>query len=147
MAATRTGPRAVRRVLATIATTGSTPPESDDVKVARATHSRRHRPPVLGPPAPRPAPVNALSEVERQHILAGFRSPEFCDLAPAQVWARLLDDGVSAIPPDVPTITNRQWDRDPTQAVSWVDLPDGRRSRAPVATGRSHVEWLGAPVP
>jgi putative transposase len=23
-----------------------------------------------------------------------LRSPEFCDLAPAQVWARLLDDGV-----------------------------------------------------
>ena len=61
---------------------------------ARATHYRRCRPPKLGPPAPRPAPVNALSETERQHILAVLRSPEFCDLAPAQVWARLLDDGV-----------------------------------------------------
>ena len=61
---------------------------------ARASHYRRCRPPVLGPPAPRPAPANALSEPERQHILGVLRSPEFCDLAPAQVWARLLDDGV-----------------------------------------------------
>lgn len=61
---------------------------------ARATHYRRQTPPRLGPPAPRPAPANALSEAERQHILAVLRSPEFCDLAPAQVWARLLDDGV-----------------------------------------------------
>lgn len=60
----------------------------------RATHYRRCQPPRLGPPAPRPAPVNALSESERQRILTVLRSPEFCDLAPAQVWARLLDDGV-----------------------------------------------------
>jgi len=38
--------------------------------------------------------VNALSETERQHILSVLRSEEFCDLAPAQVWARLLDDGI-----------------------------------------------------
>jgi len=60
----------------------------------RATHYRRQRPPVLGPSRPRPAPANGLSEPERQHILDVLRSPEFCDLAPAQVWARLLDDGV-----------------------------------------------------
>ena len=60
----------------------------------RATHYRRQRPPVLGPRRPRPAPANGLSEPERQHILDVLRSPEFCDLAPAQVWARLLDDGV-----------------------------------------------------
>ncbi len=61
---------------------------------ARATHYRRRRPPVLAPPAPRPSPPNRLSEPERQHILSVLRSPEYCDLAPAQVWARLLDDGV-----------------------------------------------------
>ena len=60
----------------------------------RATILRRRRPPVLGPPAPRPAPPNKLTEVERQHILSVLRSEEHCDLAPAQVWARLLDDGV-----------------------------------------------------
>ena len=37
-------------------------------------HYRRRRPPVLGPPAPRPAPPNALTEAERQHILTVLRS-------------------------------------------------------------------------
>lgn len=60
---------------------------------ARATHYRRRRPPVLGPPPPRPAPPNALSEPERQQVLSVLRSQDYCDLAPAQVWARLLDDG------------------------------------------------------
>ena len=61
---------------------------------SRATRYRRRRPPVAGPPAPRPAPPNKLTEQERQHILSVLRSPEYCDLAPAQVWARLLDDGI-----------------------------------------------------
>ena len=61
---------------------------------SRATRYRRRRLPVAGPPAPRPTPPNALSEAERQHILAVLRSEEHCDLAPAQVWARLLDDGI-----------------------------------------------------
>jgi putative transposase len=61
---------------------------------SRATRYRRRRPPVTRPLASRPAPPNKLSETERQHILAVLRSPEYCDLAPAQVWARLLDDGV-----------------------------------------------------
>jgi len=60
----------------------------------RATHYRRQRPPAMRPPAPRPTPPNALREAERQGILAVLRSEEYCDLAPAQVWARLLDDGV-----------------------------------------------------
>lgn len=61
---------------------------------SRATRYRRRRPPVAGPPAPRPTPPNALTETERRHILAVLRSEELCDLAPAQVWARLLDDGL-----------------------------------------------------
>lgn len=60
----------------------------------RATHYRGQQPPRLGPPTPRPAPPNKLTEAERQHILTLLRSDEYCDLAPAQVWARLLDDGV-----------------------------------------------------
>jgi putative transposase len=49
---------------------------------------------VAGPPAPRPTPPNALTEAERQQVLAVLRSPAYCDLAPTQVWARLLDDGI-----------------------------------------------------
>jgi putative transposase len=54
---------------------------------------RRPRPPRPVPP-PRPEPANKLTEAERQHILTVLRSEEYCDLAPAQVWARLLDDGI-----------------------------------------------------
>jgi putative transposase len=61
---------------------------------SRATRYRRRRPPVAGAPAPRPTPANALTETERQHVLTLLRSEEYCDLAPAQVWARLLDDGI-----------------------------------------------------
>jgi len=60
---------------------------------SRATHYRDQRP-VFGPPAPRPSPPNALCGAERQQVLTLLRSDEYCDLAPAQVWARLLDDGV-----------------------------------------------------
>ena len=61
---------------------------------ARATHYRRSQPPLLGPPPPRPAPANALSSEERRHVLSVMRCEKFCELAPAQIWARLLDDGV-----------------------------------------------------
>jgi len=61
---------------------------------SRATHYRRQVPPVQGPARPRPAPPTALTEAERQHVLTVLRSAQYCDLAPAQVWARLLDDGV-----------------------------------------------------
>lgn len=57
-------------------------------------YRRRNRP--AGPPSPtrRPAPPNKLTEAERQYVLWVLRSPQYCDLAPAQVWARLLDDGI-----------------------------------------------------
>lgn len=61
---------------------------------SRATVYRRRRPPAPRPAAPRPEPANKLTEAERQHILDVLRSEEYCDLAPAQVWARLLDDGI-----------------------------------------------------
>lgn len=61
---------------------------------SRATRYRRRLPPVQGPPIPRSVPSNALREPERQRVLAILRSPQYCDLAPAQIWARLLDDGI-----------------------------------------------------
>ncbi len=61
---------------------------------SKATHYRRHQPPKLGPPPPRGAPANALSDDEVQALLQVLRSERFCDLAPAQVWATLLDEDV-----------------------------------------------------
>jgi putative transposase len=60
---------------------------------SRATHYRRLIPPVLGPPAPRSTPANALSPAEIDELLEVLRSKRFCDLAPAQIWAILIDEG------------------------------------------------------
>ena len=64
----------------------------------RATHYRRHR---LSSEPERPVPVaqvdraqpSALTTRERADILALLHSDRFCDAAPAQVWATLLDEG------------------------------------------------------
>jgi putative transposase len=58
-----------------------------------ATFYRRCHGPVHGPRRPRSSPANALADTERATVLDVLRSEEHCDLAPAQVWARLLDDG------------------------------------------------------
>ena len=61
---------------------------------SRATHYRRHlTAPVYGPPAPRPASHRALTGDEVDEIVEVLNSERFCDLAPAQVWAVLLDEG------------------------------------------------------
>ncbi|MEO5680317.1 MAG: DDE-type integrase/transposase/recombinase, partial [Acidimicrobiales bacterium] len=59
----------------------------------RATHYRRAQPPRFGPPQPRPAPPNALTEAERAAVLGVLHGSRFADAAPAQVWATLLDEG------------------------------------------------------
>jgi putative transposase len=62
---------------------------------APATIYRRRRPPAPRPARPRaPAPSpRALSEPERDAVLAELHSERFVDSAPAQVWATLLDEG------------------------------------------------------
>ena len=59
--------------------------------VSRATIYRRRRP--CPPRAPRPRPARALSETECHGILAELHHPRFVDLAPAEVYAILLDEG------------------------------------------------------
>jgi putative transposase len=68
------------------------------VGVAQAGYYRRHR----HSPAPdRPAPIphrqrrqpRALTEAEQQAILDELHSDRFVDVAPAEVWATLLDEG------------------------------------------------------
>jgi putative transposase len=42
---------------------------------------------------PRPKPARALAPAEREHVLAVLHEPRFADLAPAEIYATLLDDG------------------------------------------------------
>jgi len=68
------------------------------VGAPQASYYRRHR---ASPPPPRPVPVphagrvqpRALSHAERQGILSALHCERFADLAPAEVWATLLDEG------------------------------------------------------
>jgi putative transposase len=61
--------------------------------LSRATHYRRATPPARKPRKPRGPAPNALSAAERQQVLELLNSPDYADLAPAQVWARELDEG------------------------------------------------------
>jgi len=70
------------------------------VGVAQSGYYRRHR---VSPAPARRAPAvahrdrrqpRALSPLERQRILDVLHSQRFVDLAPAEVWATLLDEGV-----------------------------------------------------
>jgi putative transposase len=58
--------------------------------VARATYYRSRRPRAL--PPPRPTPPRALGAGERQAVLDVLHEPRFVDLAPAEVYATLLDE-------------------------------------------------------
>ena len=64
--------------------------------VARTSLYRRRahlaRPPI--DPRPRPRPERALSAAERQAVLDLLREPRFVDLAPAEIYATLLDLGI-----------------------------------------------------
>ena len=59
---------------------------------SRATHYRHNRPALHGPPRPRPRSHRALDPTEETHILQTLNSERFCDLAPPQIWAQLLDE-------------------------------------------------------
>ena len=60
----------------------------------RASHYRARRAPLCGPPAPRPPSSRKIPEPEADAIVEVLNSERFCDQAPAQIWATLLDEGV-----------------------------------------------------
>jgi putative transposase len=60
--------------------------------VALATYYR-HRAPMHGPRPPRRAPPRRLADAERGRVLDVLHEPRFVDLAPAQVFATLLEQG------------------------------------------------------
>src|SRR5699024_5526568 len=59
--------------------------------LSRTTIYRKPTPPAQYLPT---APPNKLSTTERAEILAVLNSPEFVDLAPQQIYAKLLDQGI-----------------------------------------------------
>ena len=60
--------------------------------VARASYYRE-RAPMHGPKRRRPSPPRRLSPDERTAVLDVLHEPRFVDLAPAEVYATLLDEG------------------------------------------------------
>ena len=61
------------------------------VGIARATATRKPTPPL---PPVASVPANKLTVRERAEILRVVNSPQFVDLPPIQIYARLLDEGV-----------------------------------------------------
>jgi putative transposase len=59
--------------------------------VPRATLYRRLQPPA--PPGFRPTPGRALDAAERQVVLDHLHAERFCDKAPVEVYATLIDEG------------------------------------------------------
>jgi putative transposase len=60
---------------------------------SRASHYRHRRPALHGPPAPRPPSPRKINPGEADAIVEVLNSERFCDQAPAQIWATLLDEG------------------------------------------------------
>lgn len=58
---------------------------------SRASYYRARKP--KPSPTPRPKPARSLSGAERARVLSTLNSEEFMDKAPAQVFAKLLEDG------------------------------------------------------
>ena len=60
------------------------------LELPRATYYRNRVP--RPAPKPRPTPARALLSEEREQVLAVLHEPRFVDLAPAEVYATLLDE-------------------------------------------------------
>ncbi len=67
----------------------------DAVGLPRATFYRHARPiaPKVKSPRPRRRPKQALSIEQRQRVLETLHEDRFVDLAPAEIYAQLLDEG------------------------------------------------------
>ena len=66
-------------------------PTCDALGLSRATFYR-NRAPMYGPMARRPSPPRRLPDAERQVVLDVLHEPRFVDLAPAEVFATLLEE-------------------------------------------------------
>ena len=74
-----------------LASTVGTQAACQALGMSRATVYRHRRP--RPTPAPRPRPARALTAAERDAVRGELHQPRFVDLAPAEVYATLLDEG------------------------------------------------------
>ena len=66
----------------------------DALGVPRSSYYRSRRPPRVRPFKPRPRPARALPLEKRAVVLEVLQSERFVDVAPPEVYATLLDEGV-----------------------------------------------------
>jgi putative transposase len=128
-----------------------------------ATYYRRISP--KPPPEPRPSPPRTLAATERTAVLEVLHEPQFVDLAPAQVYAQLLDEErylcsertmyrileenhevrerrdqlrhpPYAAPELLATAPNQVWSWDITKLLATVRAARWRTCRAVATTGR-----------
>ena len=66
-------------------------PACESMGVARSTLYYQRKP--RQAPKPRPKPVRALTDGERQTVLDELHGDRFVDKSPGEVWATLLDEG------------------------------------------------------
>jgi putative transposase len=68
-------------------------PACDAVRISTATFYRSRKPQVFRERACRPSPATALTENEKDEVLAELQSKRFMDKSVRQVYAKLLDEG------------------------------------------------------
>jgi len=81
---------------ATLSTDAGIKPACEALSLPRATFYRHmaDEPSQSPLPTARPEPPLALTETERQSVVDVLHSDRFCDTAPHQVYATLLDEGI-----------------------------------------------------
>jgi putative transposase len=77
----------------TTATALGVRPTCAALALAPATFYRYRNGPTKALPLERRPPARSLALTERQTVLDLLTSPRFCDDAPRQIWATLLDEG------------------------------------------------------
>ena len=92
VAAKRLRERAMKTVEELTASVG-TAVACEAIGVPRATASLHRLPKTAVAPKPRPAPPRALSGDERNRVLDVLHGEAFADKAPAETYAKLLDQG------------------------------------------------------
>ncbi len=83
----------LREAVTTLAPFTGTVAACQALGVSRPSYYRARKAAPKTEPKPRPASPRALEETERQAVFAVLHSERFCDAAPAEVYATLLDEG------------------------------------------------------